>query len=208
MDMNKWLIVGLGNPGEKYMATRHNVGFMLLDRLSSRYGISFSNKDDASIGKGMIHGNSTVLLKPLTYMNLSGRAVRKALAKLNLIRDGEILNLIVIHDDLDLSPGVIRVRRGGSSGGHKGIDSIIIESGSRDFIRIKIGIGRDSTVPAEDYVLRRFRPEEKKLIDEATTEAMAALEAILESGVEKAMNKFNRANRTEDQDKNENNAGK
>ncbi len=208
MDMNKWLIVGLGNPGEKYTATRHNVGFMLLDRLSGRHGISFSGKDDASIGKGLITGNSVLLLKPLTYMNLSGRAVRKALAKFNLIRDGEIHNLIVIHDDLDLSPGVVRIRRGGSSGGHKGIDSIIIETGSRDFIRIKIGIGRDSTVPAEDYVLRRFRPGEKKLIEEAITEAESAIGTILDSGVEKAMNKYNRVNKAEDQNKNENNVKK
>jgi PTH1 family peptidyl-tRNA hydrolase len=199
--MNKWLIVGLGNPGEKYAATRHNAGFMLLDSLSRRYGISFSNKDDASIGKGLIAGNNAVLLKPLTYMNLSGRAVRKALAKFNLIRDGEILNLIVIHDDLDLYPGVVRIRRGGASGGHKGIDSIINEAGSRDFVRIKIGIGRDSMVPAEDYVLRRFSPEEKKLIEEAMTEAEDAVETILDSGVEKAMNKYNRVNNAENRDR-------
>jgi PTH1 family peptidyl-tRNA hydrolase len=201
MDMNKWLIVGLGNPGEKYAATRHNVGFMLLDRLSGRHGIFFANKDDASIGKGLIAGNDAVLLKPLTYMNLSGRAVRKALAKLNLIRDGEIRNLIVIHDDLDLSPGVVKIRRGGSSGGHKGIDSIINEAGSRDFVRIKIGIGRDSMVPPEDYVLRRFRPAEKKLIEEAITEAEGAVETILDSGVERAMNKYNRVVKAEDQDR-------
>ena len=204
MDMNKWLIVGLGNPGEKYTATRHNIGFMLLERLSGRHGIPFSGKDDSSIGKGMIAGNSTVLLKPLTYMNLSGRAVKKGLAKFNLIRDGEIQNLIVVHDDLDLLPGIVRIRRGGSSGGHKGIDSIIMETGSRDFIRVNIGIGRDSTVPAEDYVLRRFRPVEKKPIEEALIAAESAIETIMTSGVEMAMNKYNRANKTEDRADDEN----
>jgi peptidyl-tRNA hydrolase, PTH1 family len=200
MDMNRWLIVGLGNPGEKYTTTRHNIGFMLLDRMSDRHRIPFKSKDDGLTGKGLIVGSEAVLLKPLTYMNLSGRAVKKALAKANLIHDGEILNLIVVHDDLDLCPGALKIRQGGSSGGHKGIDSIINETGSAEFIRIKIGIGRDNMVPAEDYVLRRFRPDEKKLINEALTEAEGAVEMILQHGVAKAMTRYNRTVKANEQD--------
>jgi len=198
--MNRWLIVGLGNPGEKYSSTRHNAGFMLLDRLSERLRITFREKDESLVAKGLFAGAEVILLKPLTYMNLSGRAVRKLLVKSNLFHDGEIHNLVVAHDDLDLGPGVLKIRKGGSSGGHKGIDSIINETGSNNFVRIKIGIGRDSLVPAEDYVLRRFRPEEKKLIDEALADAEGAVEMILEHGVEKAMNKYNRAARTDEKD--------
>jgi peptidyl-tRNA hydrolase, PTH1 family len=200
MDMNRWLIVGLGNPGEKYASTRHNIGFMLLDRLSEQHGIPFKSKEDGLSGKGVISGCAAFLLKPLTYMNLSGRAVRKALGKANLIIDGEIRNLIVVHDDLDLQPGALKIRRGGSSGGHRGIDSIINETGCSDFIRIKIGIGRDSLIPAEDYVLRRFRPDEKKLIDNALALAGEAVEMILDSGIEKTMNKYNRTVRANEQD--------
>jgi PTH1 family peptidyl-tRNA hydrolase len=205
MDMNRWLIVGLGNPGEKYATTRHNIGFMLLDRMSDRHRIPFKAKDDGLVGKGIIAGKETVLLKPQTYMNLSGRAVKKTLAKSNLIHDGEVLNLIVIHDDLDLFPGAVKIRQGGSSGGHKGIDSIINETGSKNFIRIKIGIGRDNLTPAEDYVLRRFRPDEKKLINEALTEAEDAVGMILQHGVAKAMTRHNRTVKANEQEKDENN---
>jgi peptidyl-tRNA hydrolase, PTH1 family len=197
--MNRWLIVGLGNPGEKYASTRHNIGFMLLDRLSERFRIPFKTKDESSVAKGLFAGIEVIMLKPLTYMNLSGRAVRKLLVKSNLLHDGEIHNLIVAHDDLDLAPGVLKIRRGGSSGGHKGIESIINESGSNDFIRIKIGIGRDSLIPAEDYVLRRFNPDQKKLIADALADAEDAVEMILESGVEKAMNKYNRTVKNDEQ---------
>jgi|WetSurMetagenome_2_1015567.scaffolds.fasta_scaffold00205_16 peptidyl-tRNA hydrolase, PTH1 family len=200
MDMDNWLIVGLGNPGEKYEATRHNAGFMLIDRLSDSQGITLKVKDDSAFGKGRVAGHDVVLCKPLTYMNLSGRVVRKILAKSNLIHDGEIHNLIVVHDDLDLPPGVIKIRRGGSSGGHKGIESIINDICSREFIRVKIGIGRDSLVPVEDYVLRRFRPNEKKLVGEALSDAATAVETILAEGIEKAMNKYNRTVRTEEQE--------
>jgi peptidyl-tRNA hydrolase, PTH1 family len=197
--MDRWLIAGLGNPGEKYAATRHNVGFMLIDGLAGRHRVSLSDKGDSSVGKGTIEGAEAILLKPLTYMNLSGTAVRKALVKFNLLRDGQICNLIVVHDDLDLPPGIVKIRREGSSGGHKGIESVINETGSREFIRIKIGIGRDSLIPAEDYVLRRFRPEERRLVEEGIIDALSAVETIITEGVEKAMNKYNRAVKPDDQ---------
>ncbi|HMK56587.1 MAG TPA: aminoacyl-tRNA hydrolase [Dissulfurispiraceae bacterium] len=190
-----WLIAGLGNPGEKYSATRHNIGFMVLDRLAESNGISFSAREDYLFGKGSIEHVNATLLKPLTYMNLSGVAVRKALKRSNLIRDGEINNLIVVHDDLDLAPGIVKIRRNGSSGGHKGIESIIVETGTKEFIRVKVGIGRDAEMPVEQYVLRRFRPAEKKGIDDGILKAMHAIESILAGGIDKAMNEYNRAAR-------------
>jgi PTH1 family peptidyl-tRNA hydrolase len=187
-----WVIAGLGNPGEKYAATRHNIGFMVLDRLSDKFRVPFTAKDDYSLGKGSIDHVNVILLKPLTYMNLSGAAVRKILKKANLIQDGEITNFIVIHDDLDLETGVVKIRRNGSSGGHKGIESIIRETGSRDFIRVKVGIGRDREIPVEEYVLRRFRPAEKKMVEDGILQAVHAIETILTGGIEKAMNACNR----------------
>jgi PTH1 family peptidyl-tRNA hydrolase len=187
-----WVIAGLGNPGEKYSATRHNIGFMVVDRLSEEYRVPFTVKDDYSLGKGAIDHVNVILLKPLTYMNLSGSAVRRILKKTNLLQDGEITNFIVIHDDLDLETGVVKIRRNGSSGGHRGIESIIQETGSRDFIRVKIGIGRDRKIPVEEYVLRRFRAAEKKMVEDGILQAVHAIETILTGGIEKAMNACNR----------------
>jgi|NGEPerStandDraft_6_1074524.scaffolds.fasta_scaffold225997_1 PTH1 family peptidyl-tRNA hydrolase len=187
-----WVIAGLGNPGEKYSATRHNIGFMVVDRLSEEYRVPFTVKDDYSLGKGAIDHVNVILLKPLTYMNLSGSAVRKILKKTNLLQDGEITNFIVIHDDLDLETGVVKIRRNGSSGGHRGIESIIQKTGSRDFIRVKIGIGRDRKIPVEEYVLRRFRAAEKKMVEDGILQAVHAIETILTGGIEKAMNACNR----------------
>ena len=187
-----WVIAGLGNPGEKYSATRHNIGFMVVDRLSEEYRVPFTVKDDYSLGKGAIDHVNVILLKPLTYMNLSGSAVRKILKKTNLLQDGEITNFIVIHDDLDLETGVVKIRRNGSSGGHRGIESIIQETGRRDFIRVKIGIGRDRKIPVEEYVLRRFRAAEKKMVEDGILQAVHAIETILTGGIEKAMNACNR----------------
>ncbi len=192
-----WIIIGLGNPGEKYSATRHNVGFMVLERLSDAYRIPLALRDSYSLGKGSIDTTPVILLKPLAYMNLSGLAVRKVLKKFNLIQEGEVGNFIVIHDDLDLEPGVVKIRRAGSSGGHKGIESIIRETGTRDFIRIKIGIGRDREMPVDEYVLRRFRASEKKVIEDGIMKAMNAVESIITGGIERAMTTCNRTSKTE-----------
>ncbi|MGO9953253.1 MAG: aminoacyl-tRNA hydrolase [Dissulfurispiraceae bacterium] len=188
-----WVIAGLGNPGEKYAATRHNIGFMVLDRLSETLCAPFIIREDYSLAKGSIDNVNVTLLKPLTYMNLSGFAVKKVLKKSNLLRDGEITNLIVIHDDLDLETGVVKIRRDGSSGGHRGIESIIRETGSKDFIRVKVGIGRDREIPVEEYVLRRFKSAEKKMLEDGILKAMHAVEIIISVGIEKAMNVCNRA---------------
>ena len=187
-----WIVAGLGNPGVKYAATRHNAGFMVIDRISEEKRIPLAVRDGFSMGQGSIGDFGVVLLKPLTYMNLSGAAVRKVLKKFNLIREGEIGNLLVVHDDLDLDTGVVKIRRGGSSKGHKSIESIIREVGTKDFIRIKVGIGRDQEMPVDDYVLRRFRPAEKKAIEDGIIKAMSAVELIITAGIDKAMNKCNR----------------
>jgi peptidyl-tRNA hydrolase, PTH1 family len=185
-----WIIVGLGNPGARYAKTRHNVGFMVLDRIADDHGLVFREKDYYAVVKGTLDGGRATLVKPLTFMNLSGRAV-KAVMRTQKSDDSET-GLIVVHDDLDLDTGTIKIKRNGSSGGHRGIGSIIDELGTRDFIRIKIGIGRDPEITAEDYVLRTFRPTEKATIKDAITRSAEAVYDIINSGVETVMNRINR----------------
>jgi len=183
-----WLIVGLGNPGRKYARTRHNVGFMVLEEIADRYKIVLTEKKDrCRIGRGSIEGHKALLAEPLLYMNMSGPVVQDICRKSGIQPE----NLVVIHDDLDMEPGRIRIRKTGSSGGHKGIDSIIQYIGSRDFVRVKIGIGRDPGVEAEDYVLSKFRRPEMSLIKDAMQRAMNAVCAVVSEGVDKAMNRFN-----------------
>ncbi len=185
-----WLIVGLGNPGSRYSKTRHNVGFEVVDRLSSSRGIPLRPYDLFSSGKGHIGGIEVILLKPLTFMNKSGIAVREALYKYSIALE----KTIVVHDDLDLELGLIRLKKNGGSGGHRGIESIIVETGSRDFIRVKIGIGRDSLVPPDVYVLSRFNSSETERIESSLSQAESAIESIVVEGIEHAMNRFNRKN--------------
>ncbi len=190
-----WIIVGLGNPGAKYYDTRHNIGFRVIDLLSERYSIALKEKDMYLAGKGAIEGVYVTLLKPLTFMNKSGIAVKKILKKTSQISNDLDLTdrLIVIHDDLDLDLGILKIRRNGSSGGHRGIESIIYELGTKDFLRIKIGIGRDRTIPVEEYVLQNFRPQEKRVIKDVIMYAALAVTSIVTEGVDKAMNKYNRS---------------
>lgn len=179
-----FLVIGLGNPGVKYSLTRHNVGFMVLDRLADRYGVNFNDTHDALIAKTTIANQETILLKPLTYMNLSGKAVKKALMK-----SGDS-QLIVIHDDLDIDFARVKIKKGGSSGGHRGIESIISEVGSSDFIRVKVGIGRAS--PVDEYVLSPFNKDEIEPINEAIDTATDAVVTIISEGLTKALNTFNK----------------
>jgi len=181
-----WLVAGLGNPGDDYADTRHNIGFMVIDALSARYSISLRQKATNFIyGRGFIGELETILVKPLTFMNRSGIAVWDAIRRYEGID-----NILVVHDDLDLETGVIRIRKAGSSGGHNGVQSIIDRLGSRDFIRLKIGIGRPDRVPAEKYVLRRFNKQERPVMEEAIETAADAVEEILARGVTSAQNKF------------------
>lgn len=185
-----WLCAGLGNPGRKYDGTRHNAGFMVIDRLSEAHGIGLSRRLLYSYGQGAIGSAEIVLLKPLVYMNRSGLALQSFLSKYRIPPD----RWIIIHDDLDLRPGMLKIRRCGSSGGHKGVESVIQVTGTSGFTRVKIGIGREPGIPAEDYVLRRFSADERGQIKEAVDRARLAVESIITDGIGSAMNTYNRAN--------------
>ncbi|MBT9139250.1 MAG: Peptidyl-tRNA hydrolase [Syntrophomonadaceae bacterium] len=187
------VITGLGNPGNKYVGTRHNIGFKVIDRLSKEHSISLEEKDIYIFGKGTIGGIDVILLKPLTFMNRSGLAVKKIAKKANIFPDKIPNSLIVIHDDLDIDTGNIKIRRNGSSGGHRGIESIVQELGTKDFVRVKVGIGRDKDIPVEEYVLTNFKPAEKNLIKDVIINTSHAVACIVTENVDKAMNKYNRS---------------
>jgi len=181
------VIVGLGNPGRKYSNTRHNIGFMVLDEMARRYSVEKEEyRFDAIIGHIRLEGEKVLLVKPLTYMNLSGKAVQPVMRWYKL----DLNELIVVYDDMDLAPGHLRLRAMGGSGGHKGINSIIDRLGTKEFARIRIGIGRPAN-EAIDWVLGSFSPEEQKLMDAAIGRAADALEYWVKMGIERAMNKYN-----------------
>lgn len=183
------LIVGLGNPGKKYERTRHNVGFMVIDAYCKKYGIKLTAKTKfkGELGQGTIGGETVLLLKPHTYMNLSGDAVR-AVQQFYQINDKEIL---VIHDDLDLPTGKIRIRQKGSAGGHNGLKSIIQQTGSQEFHRLKIGIDKDPVIPTVDYVLGRFAKSEQAAIDEAILLSIDVIDDWVKHDIITVMNKYN-----------------
>lgn len=184
-----WLIVGLGNPGRRYAKTRHNVGFMVTDDLAERFDITFKERESYKAGKGSMEGNRIILLEPLMFMNRSGFAVREVMNRHGL----EAETVIVVHDDIDMETGKLKIRKRGSSGGHKGIESIIRETGMSEFIRVKIGVGREEGVAVEDYVLGKFRKEEIPCINDTLKRAADAVVMIVAEGVDKAMNRFNQS---------------
>ncbi len=186
-----FIIVGLGNPGHKYEKTRHNAGFMVIDDLASRYNFSFKEKNIYMVADGVLGGKKVALLKPLTFMNKSGVALRTFIQKIGIDRSNLKDNLIVIQDDLDIDIGNIKIKKGGSSGGHKGVESIINEIGTKDFIRVKVGIGRPENLPVEDYVLSNFKASEKKILKDVIIKATDAVISIITEGVDKAMSKYN-----------------
>ena len=190
------LIIGLGNLGQGYSNNRHNIGFMCLTHFAKEHKIEFDKKQaDARIGRGRIEDIDVVLAKPQTYMNLSGKSVNRLMHKYKLKPE----NIIVIHDDMDLPLGKVRIRMGGSSGGHNGINSIIQEIGTHEFIRIKIGIGRpekdeDDMFYDRDvvgYVLSNFSQDEKKQLEPSIEKVSSAILCLLTAGLEPAMNRFN-----------------
>lgn len=185
------LIVGLGNPGREYAATRHNAGFLVIDCLAHELGLSVGKKLLRSLtGQGQINGEKVVLAKPQTYMNLSGESVGALLRWYKLTTS----DLIVIYDDLDLPPGKLRIRGGGGSGGHKGMQSVIEALGTEDFTRVRIGIGRPRAPEFDpvDYVLSGFSEEEAGEMKEVLAQAVEAVLCIVRDGVERAMNLYNR----------------
>ncbi len=191
------LIVGLGNPGRSYANNRHNVGFICLSHFARTQGIRFDKKQGkARVGTGEVADSKVVIAKPQTYMNLSGESVSRLIKKFDI----NLNNLIIIHDDLDLPLGRIRIRHGGSSGGHKGIDSIINKLGSQDFIRLRVGIGHpteneDTTESSNDeiitYVLSDFTPDEKRTIAQVIPKVSEAILYLLTEGLTAAMNRYN-----------------
>lgn len=196
------LIVGLGNPGREYQGTRHNVGFAAIDILARRHGIHVrSRRNKALVGEGVIGGKEVVLAKPLTFMNLSGQAVGGLVRRYNL----DFSDIIIICDDVNLPLGRLRIRAWGSAGGHKGLRSIIHSLGTEEFARIRIGIGSPEGEMV-DYVLSRFRREERRIVSEVVKGAVDAIEAILTAGVERAMNRFNMSSTSVQQQRDESKA--
>ena len=186
-----YLIAGLGNPGKQYEKTRHNMGFDAIDELVDRRQIPGGwVKFNAMYGKGVLEGEKVILAKPLSYMNLSGGPV-KALA--DYFKVSYEQELIVIYDDIDLEPGMIRIKKQGSAGGHNGIKDLIRQLGTQKFIRIKVGVGaKPKGWDLADYVLGSFSTEGRKLVDNAIERACDAVEMILKDGVDAAMNQYNR----------------
>ena len=186
-----YIIAGLGNPGRQYAHTRHNVGFDAIDVLAEKYNIKVENaKGRALTGSGRIEGQSVLLVKPLTYMNLSGESIR---ALTDFYKIDETSQLIVIYDDISLPPGQLRIREKGSAGGHNGIKSIISHLGGQEFLRIKVGVGeKPAGWDLADYVLSRFAEDDRKKVEEALERAADAAVCLMTDGVEAAMNEYNR----------------
>lgn len=183
-----YIIVGLGNPGKKYENTRHNMGFLTIDRMAEEYGISVDKiKFKALVGEGRIAGQRVVLVKPQTYMNLSGQSVQEIM---HFYKE-DIENLIVIYDDLDIPAGKIRVRKKGSAGTHNGMRNIVQMLADDGFPRIRVGIGGEKKGDLIDFVIGGVSKSEMELLREATVQASKAAVAIVEKGIEKAMNEYN-----------------
>jgi len=184
------LIVGLGNPGREYEASRHNIGFLVVSHLARTHGIPLTERKYKSRwGRGKIGGSPVILAKPHTYMNLSGEAVKLLLASFSLTSR----HLTVVHDDLDLPFGRIKIKEKGGNGGHKGIQSIMNAIGGGDFLRIKVGIGRPpERLDPADYVLQPFDQAEKRSLGEVIALSREALELLLKAGLQTAMNLYNR----------------
>jgi PTH1 family peptidyl-tRNA hydrolase len=184
-----WLIAGLGNPGPEYERTYHNLGFLAIDRLAERNGIRVTRTDSkALVGVGAISGKDVLLVKPQTFMNLSGTSLKPLVDKYSV----EPRNIVVLYDDLDLPWTGLRVRPSGSSGGHHGMDDVIRRLGTQDFPRIRLGIDPGHPRNGIEFVLSPIKKAQIHELDELLDHAAAATESLLAEGVEKAMTKFNR----------------
>lgn len=184
-----FLIVGLGNPGREYRETRHNIGFMLLDRLAVKLDARFSRLQSKALATSVSYSERRIILaKPQTFMNLSGQAVQGLVRFYKL----PLTNLLVAHDDLDLPPGTIRIRPAGGSAGQKGMESIIERLGTDEFARLRLGIGRPpGQMQAPDYVLQEFSDAEMLVISETLDRAADAVLTFVTAGLDAAMNKYN-----------------
>ena len=185
-----YIIVGLGNPTKEYDNTRHNIGFAAIDMLADKYGINVTEvKHKALLGKGVINGNKVILVKPMTYMNLSGEAVRSVV---DYYKVDEAEELIVIYDDISLDVGQLRVRKKGSAGGHNGIKNIIAHLGTSVFLRIKVGVGeKPKEYDLADYVLGHFSKEDLTTLKEGMDRVDGAVNLMLQGDIDEAMNRYN-----------------
>lgn len=182
------LIIGLGNPGKEYEKTRHNTGFMVLDKVAEKLDVHIDqNKFNGLYVKLKYKGEDVILLKPQTFMNLSGESVRKVMDFFKINVD----DILVIYDDMDMPVGKLRLRQNGSAGGHNGIKNIILHTGSQQFCRIRVGIGRHPYMKVVDYVLSRFTKEETPAITQGIEDASDAVLDMLNHGFVYAMNKYN-----------------
>lgn len=186
---SQFIIVGLGNPGREFRETRHNIGFMLVNRLAERLGVEFTRMESKSlVTKGDYRGFRLILAKPMTYMNLSGQAVS------SLVRFYKVTleNLLVIYDDVDLPLGTLRLRPGGGAGGHKGMQSIIQQLGTLDFPRLRLGIGRPTgKKSAASYVLKDFSTDENEFLPVILDQGVDAALTFVTDGIDIAMNNYN-----------------
>jgi len=185
------VIIGLGNPGKKYQDTGHNVGFQIVNKFSKRYNFpefKLSKKFNALVSESVFDGKKVILAKPQTFMNESGKAVKA------LISFYKTKNLFVVHDDIDLPLGKIRIAKNRGPAGHKGVESVIKEIGTKDFVRFRIGIQSSKVKPknAEKLVLQKFNKEEKEIIKETIKNTVEAIELTLREGLGKTMNEYNK----------------
>lgn len=184
-----YLIIGLGNPEKDYSNTRHNMGFNVINKIANQYKIEVSkNKFKGLYGSGIIEGEKVILLKPQTYMNLSGESIKETMQFYKIEKE----QIIVIYDDIDIKPGIIKIRKAGGAGTHNGMKSVIQELNTQDFKRVRVGIG----MPEEkenliEYVIGAIPEEEKEKLDKATDVAKEAVIEMIKSGIDIAMNKFN-----------------
>jgi len=185
-----FVVVGLGNPGKKYENTRHNAGFIMIDALADKYGIKITEKKHKALcGTGVIEGVKVLLVKPETYMNLSGESVGEIM---NFYKLDPEEDMLVIYDDISLAPGNIRIRKKGSAGGHNGIKSLIAHTGTQNFMRIKVGVGeKPKDWDLADYVLGHFSEEDKKELDDIKKNVLEAAVLMMQGDVDKAMNDYN-----------------
>lgn len=185
-----FVIVGLGNPEKKYEGTRHNIGFAVIDALADKYNISIKEKKHKALcGTGVIEGVKVMLVKPLTYMNLSGDSVADVM---NFYKLDPEEDMLVVYDDISLAPGNIRVRKKGSAGGHNGIKSIIARCGTQNFMRVRVGVGeKPEGWDLADHVLGHFSDEDSRLVREAVDDAIGAIVMMSRGDVDQAMNNYN-----------------
>ena len=190
-----YVIAGLGNPGKQYEKTRHNMGFLVADEFAAAHGIDVRRiKHKALIGEGRVGGEKVLVVKPRTYMNLSGESLREVMA----YYDVPMENLSVINDDMDLETGALRIRKKGSSGSHNGMKSMIYQLQDDAFPRIRIGIGTPPAEDWKDYVTGQVTEKEAPVLAKTVKEAAAALECIITDGIDIAMNRFNTSRKHED----------